>query len=269
MVGMIARSAAALVRVHDRPIMDNSDMLSRSCALVVALAAAVTGAVHARAAQAPAAGKIVASYSFDGRRTAPVLDESGQGHDLTLVASHGGVLKSITHGSGQALAFPAACTRKAVRTCAHVALRSPSSADLNPGTANISYGAALELGATQTSKGQNIVQKGYSATSSQYKLQVDGSAGQPSCVVVDDKKPTIQLVRSSVTVADGAWHTVECRRAAGSLRILVDGRIRGSRLVPATLSITNNMPLAVGGKGAFTDNDQFQGALDDVWVRIG
>jgi hypothetical protein len=29
------------------------------------------------------------------------------------------------------------------------------------------------------------------------------------------------------------------------------------------------MPLAVGGKGAFTDNDQFQGALDDVWVRIG
>jgi hypothetical protein len=88
-------------------------------------------------------------------------------------------------------------------------------------------------------------------------------------VVVDDKKPTIQLVRSSVTVADGVWHTVECRRTAGSLSILVDGRVRGTRMVPATLSITNNMPLAVGGKGAFTDNDQFQGALDDVWVRIG
>jgi hypothetical protein len=246
-----------------------SRSFTSAVALVAGLAAAVIGAANAHAAHPPAGGKIVAEYSFDGRRTASVLDESGEGHDLTLVASHGGTLKSITHGSGQALAFPARCTRKALNTCAHVALRSPSSADLNPGTANISYGAALELGATQTSKGQNVVQKGYSATSSQYKLQVDGRAGQPSCVVVDDKRTTIQLVRSSVTVADGAWHTVECRRTAAALSILVDGRVRGTRTVPATLSITNKMPLAIGGKGAFTDNDQFQGALDDVWVRIG
>jgi hypothetical protein len=248
-------------------------MRSRSytlaAALAAGLAAAVFGVVNAHAVPVPPAGKLVAKYSFDTSRTAAVVDLSGRGHDLMVVASHGGALRSITHGSGQALAFPAPCTGKTAKKCAHVAMRSPSSADLNPGTANVSYGATVELGASQTSKGQNVVQKGYAATSSQYKLQVDGRAGRPSCVVVDDKKPTIQLVRSSVTVADGNWHAVECRRAGALLSILVDGRVRGVRSVPALLSITNNEPLAVGGKGAYRDNDQFQGALDDVWVRIG
>jgi hypothetical protein len=86
---------------------------------------------------------------------------------------------------------------------------------------------------------------------------------------VDDKKPGIQFVRSTVTVADGRWHLVECRRVGGLLSVLVDSRLRGTKAIPPTLSITNTEPLAIGGKGAFLDNDQFQGALDDVWVRIG
>jgi hypothetical protein len=216
-------------------------------------------------------GRIVARYGFDGSRNAVVPDQSGDGHNLTIITSHGGRVKSIKHGAGRALYFPAPCpgTGKAIKDCAHVALWSPSSADLNPGTADIAYGASVELTAGRTSKGQNIVQKGYSATSSQYKLQVDGKRGHPSCVVVDDKKPGIQFAYSSVTVADGRWHVIECRREGGLLSVLVDGKLRGVKAIPPTLSITNNEPLAVGGKGAFRDNDQFQGALDDVWVRIG
>lgn len=214
-------------------------------------------------------GKLVARYGFDGLRAALVADQSGQGHNLTVVTSHGGRVRLIKHGAGRALFFPAPCKAKIVSKCAHVALWSPSSADLNPGTADISYGASVELTAGRTSKGQNIVQKGYSTTSSQYKLQVDGKLGHPSCVVVDDKKPGIQFVRSSVTVANGRWHRVECRRSGGLLSVLVDGKLRGVKAIPPTLSITNTEPLAVGGKGAFRDNDQFQGALDDVWVRIG
>ncbi|OJF14421.1 LamG domain-containing protein [Couchioplanes caeruleus] len=49
----------------------------------------------------------------------------------------------------------------------------------------------------------------------------------------------------------------------------VDGRCRGSTTVPATLSVSNTIPLSIGGKGAYRDNDQFPGALDDVWVAIG
>jgi Concanavalin A-like lectin/glucanases superfamily len=248
-------------------------MRLRSRPVVVALAAGVVaaafGAINAHAAPAPAGGRLVAKYGFDGRRIASVLDESGGGHNLTVVSSHAGRLRRIAHGSGQAFAFPAPCTGKAAPDCPRVALRSPSSADLNPGTADLAYGAALELGAAQTSKGQNVVQKGYSATGSQYKLQVDGRAGHPSCVVVDDRTPAIQLVRSSVTVADGDWHAVECRRVADELSILVDGRLRGVKAIPADLSISNDEPLAIGAKGAYRDNDQFRGALDDVWVRIG
>jgi concanavalin A-like lectin/glucanase superfamily protein len=148
-------------------------------------------------------------------------------------------------------------------------LQSPNSADLNPGTRPLAFGATVRLAGGQTSKGQNVVQKGYSARSSQYKLQIDGIAGKPSCVLVDDKRPILQLVRSSVTVADDVWHSVACRRTGGFLVILVDGVLRGLTRIPATLSVTNRYPLSIGGKGASQDNDQFQGALDDVWVRIG
>jgi len=113
------------------------------------------------------------------------------------------------------------------------------------------------------------VQKGYSTTSSQWKLQIDGVAGRPSCVLVDDKKPAIRMIASTVSVADGRWHALACRRAGTSLTVLVDGVPRGSTAVPAKLSVSNERPLSIGGKGAFADNDQFNGALDNVWVEIG
>jgi hypothetical protein len=209
---------------------------------------------------------VVAKYTFDDR-AGTMLDGSGKGHTMALVASHGGALKQVLHGTGEALAFPDKCTGKS--PCPHAVLQSPNSADLNPGIRPLAYGATVRLAKGQTSKGQNVVQKGYSATSSQYKLQVDGVPGRPSCVLVDEKTLAIKLVRSAVTVADGVWHTVECARAAEAFVILVDGVIRGTLRVPATLSVTNTSPLSIGGKGTSKDNDQFQGAVDDVWVRIG
>jgi hypothetical protein len=245
-------------------------MRSRTYTLAVALAAGLVahafgaGQAWGVAVTTPTS-VVVAKYSFDVR-TGAIPDESGKGHTMTLVTSHGGVLKPVVHGTGQAVAFPFKCRGK---ICPHAVLQSPSSADLNPGVRSLAYGATVRLARSQTSKGQNVVQKGYSATSSQYKLQVDGTAGRPSCVLVDDKRPTIKLVRSSVTVADGGWHTVECRRAGEAFSILVDGVTRGALKIPATLSVTNTRPLSIGGKGAYRDNDQFQGAVDDVWVRIG
>jgi Concanavalin A-like lectin/glucanases superfamily len=248
-------------------------MRSRSYTLAVALAAGsiahVLGCVGAVSA-APAAptGVVVARYAFDAA-TGTVADNSGHGHTLTVIAGHGGAVRTIAHGSGGALAFPAKCSATAKRHCPHVVLQSPPAADLNPGTRPIAYGAAVRLARSQTTKGQNILQKGYSATTSQYKLQVDGTAGRPSCVLVDDLKPAIRLVRSSVSVADGTWHAVECRRAGRLFSILVDGVVRGVLAIPAALSVRNGGPLSVGGKGASANNDQFQGALDNVWVRIG
>jgi hypothetical protein len=217
------------------------------------------------ATPAAADGVVTARYTFNGRAGA-VRDESGHGHTLSIVAEHGGTVRPVVHGQGTALAFPARC---ATADCPHVALQAPSSADLNPGTRNLAYGADVLLAPGQTSKGQNVVQKGYSTTSSQWKLQVDGLAGRPSCVLVDVRKPAIRIATGTVSVADGRWHALACRRTGTTLTVLVDGVPRGSTAVPARLAVTNERPLSLGGKGAFADNDQFNGALDNVWVEIG
>ncbi|MEV4637663.1 LamG-like jellyroll fold domain-containing protein [Actinoplanes sp. NPDC049548] len=261
-------------------------MASRRTVLALTLAALLTGALaaplgaqaapagaHAAAVRAAAAvtaaaravsGTVVARYDFDGGRSSSIPDNSGNGHTLRLIAGNGGTVRAVPHRSGQALRFPAKCTG----SCPHAALQSPSSASLNPGTRAISFGASVLLAASQTSKGQNIVQKGYSTESSQWKLQVDGAAGRPSCVLVG-ANPGIKIVRSTVSVADGSWHTVECRRTSTALTVVVDGAVRGSRVISAKLSVANSRPLSIGGKGAYSDNDQFHGIIDDVWVRIG
>jgi hypothetical protein len=207
---------------------------------------------------------VTARYDFD--RPAVTLDHSGFGHTLRVVAGHGGRLRAVVHGTGDALSFPPHCDHG---VCPHVALQSPGTADLNPGTRDLAYGADVLLAPGQTSKGQNVVQKGYSKTGSQYKLQVDGLAGQPSCVLVDERRSGIRLVRSTVTAADGRWHAVRCERAGARFDIYVDGVLRGRTRVPAGLSVANDEPLSIGGKGAYRDNDQFNGVLDNVWVRIG
>jgi Concanavalin A-like lectin/glucanases superfamily len=251
---------------------DNSGMRSRSYTLAVALATGLVahalGSVGAVSASPVTSSGVVARYGFD-TTTGTMADNSGRGHTLTVVADHGGAVRMIPHGTGGAVAFPARCTATAKSRCPHVVLQTPATADLDPGTRPIAYGAAVRLARNQTTKGQNVLQKGYSVTGSQYKLQIDGAPGRPSCVLVDDKRPGIRLVRSSVTAADGTWHTIECRRTGTVFSILVDGILRGLRAVPAGLSVRNNGPLSVGGKGTSANNDQFQGALDNVWVRIG
>jgi hypothetical protein len=237
----------------------------RSCWLAVLAAVPILAGAPPAEAGVPTGGVVTARYTFNGR-SGSVIDESGHGHTLGIVSRNGGAVRAVVHGQGAALAFPARCTTAA---CPHVALQAPTSADLNPGTRDFAYGADVLLAPWQTSKGQNIVQKGYSTTSSQWKLQIDGLAGRPSCVLVDVHRPTIRIATSSVSVADGRWHGLACSRTGSVLTVFVDGVPRGWTTVPATLSVTNQRPLSIGSKGSFSDNDQFNGALDNVWVEIG
>jgi hypothetical protein len=237
-------------------------MRSRSYAIVLVLSALLGGGAMAQPVSAAPA--MVAWYGFDGT-SGTIRDDSGNGHTMHLYSGRGGRIRLIGHGAGQAMQFPVKC--RGAR-CPHAVLQSPHTPELNPGTTGLAFGATVRLRRSQTSKGQNVVQKGYSITGSQYKLQIDGSAGRPSCVLVDIRKD-LRQVWSSVPVADGAWHTVRCQRLGAALRIMVDGAVTGLTKIPAGLSVANNHPLSIGGKGAYADNDQFQGSLDDVFVRIG
>jgi hypothetical protein len=230
-------------------------------------ARAATGTFTRAPSRMPSAPKStpdVVRFTFDGGH--PLADVSGHGHDLSPVSRHGGALSTAPHDGGNALLFPPPCHHE---PCPRIALRAPTAADLDPGRRPIRWGAEVRMAADQTTKGENVVQKGYSASGSQYKLQVDGAAGDPSCVMVDDQRPEIHVAMSSMSVADGRWHTLECSRRGDRLIMLVDGDQRGAATVPADLSVRNRIPLSVGGKGSFTNNDQFQGELDDVWVWIG
>jgi hypothetical protein len=222
---------------------------------------AVVSLVAGSSARITAPGDVV-RFDFDGAH--PLADMTGHGHNLGPLSRHGGAVTTVAHGGGGALAFPPPCHAE---PCPRVVLRATTAEDLNPGQRPIRYGASVRLAANQTTKGENVVQKGYSAERSQYKLQIDGYAGDPSCVLVGG--PQIHLAKSDVSVADDRWHTLECRRDGPRLVILVDGVRHGATTIPAGLSVRNQIPLSVGGKGAFTDNDQFQGMLDDVWVQIG
>ncbi|MEV4703113.1 LamG-like jellyroll fold domain-containing protein [Actinoplanes sp. NPDC049316] len=209
----------------------------------------------------------VAAYNFDSTDGDGTFDDgSGAGHVLKAATRNGATLRTTAHDAGQAVVFPPPCDGS---SCPRLVLQTPSAPDLNPGSRPLRFGASVRLTAQQTTDGQNLLQKGYSTGGGQYKLQADKLPGHPSCAMTGADSPTIHLAKSSVTVADGAWHHLECRRTATTLSISVDGVVRGSTTVPATLSVDNTAPLSIGGKGLSSNADQFQGTLDDVWVAVG
>jgi hypothetical protein len=192
----------------------------------------------------------------------------GEGHlPLVVQSASGGAVGTETHDGGLAVRFPPPCPQYGDPTCPRAILETSFAS--NPGTGPLRYGATVQLTASETSSGENVLQKGFSHGHSQFKLQVDGAGGQPSCVLVGTSSPQIYVVTANVSVADGQWHTVECVRTGGSLTVFVDGADSGQAGIPAELSIVNNDPLRIGGKGISPNNDQFHGALDDVFVSIG
>ncbi|HWS38298.1 MAG TPA: LamG-like jellyroll fold domain-containing protein [Actinoplanes sp.] len=208
----------------------------------------------------------VAAYNFDSTVNDGTYDDgSGQGHVLHTVARNGATPRMVPHGRGHAVGFPAKCSGG---HCPRLVLRAGDTTGLNPGTGPLRYGAGVLLSPTETGRGENILQKGYSTGGGQYKLQVDGRSGHPSCGM-SDEAGTVYVVHSATTVADGRWHSLECRRSGADLTILVDGRLESVTTIPATLSVNTEHPITIGGKGVGRNNDQFHGTLDDVWVRIG
>jgi hypothetical protein len=211
------------------------------------------------------ASPYVASYNFDTTIADGTFDDgSGKGHLLRTVVRNGAAITMTPHGTGQALTFPAEC---AGDTCPKLVLQATDTPDLNPGSGPLRYGAGVLLSKAEGSAPENILQKGFS-TGGQYKLQVDGISGKPSCGMSDKEEGTVYLARSRTTINDGHWHTLECRRSGSTLAILVDDQQQASTEIPATLSVVTPQPFSIGGKGVGADNDQFHGSVDDVWIRV-
>jgi Concanavalin A-like lectin/glucanases superfamily len=220
-------------------------------------------------AHATASTDYAVRYTFDdgaknlnaGRGGAP---------QLTTISANNGTLRTTQHDGGDAVGFPATCIEPGTAMCPRVIIETTGNvSELNPGAQRIRFGADIRIRRAQTSDGENVVQKGFATGGSEYKLQVDGDAGKPSCAVVGTASSRIYLARSTQRVDDGTWHTIACDLHAGGLSVIVDGAVRGKVSVPTSITISNGDALRIGGKGKSPNNDQFDGELDNVWVTVG
>lgn len=189
---------------------------------------------------------------------------------LRSTAMAGGEPRFVAREPDWAVTFPGVCSTPPER-CPRAVLESDPADWLNPDIRPVRWGASVRLAPDQVSEGSNVLQKGLSAAGTQFKLQVDGRAGRPSCVVAgqDGGSHRIFVAVAAHGIADGGWHSLGCERHPTVLRLLIDGQQASETAIPAALSIVNQLPLRLGGKGVGPNNDQFHGTMDDVFVEIG
>ncbi len=167
-----------------------------------------------------------------------------------------------------AVQFPAPCEANE-EACGRAIIEVVGTPELTVGAGDFEFGATLRMSPQQVSKGSNVIQRGFSVGGGgQWKLQVDGDPGHPSCVLVGSGDAAIHEARARLTVADDDWHEVVCRREGDRLDVLVDGTVEGSADLPEGLSADPEGPLRIGGKSLKPGNDQFFGVLDEVFVRL-
>lgn len=198
-----------------------------------------------------------------------VVDSSGHGHNGTVRGLNGGAPQPVAgEGPGTAAKFPGRCE---VAGCPRALVEVPDSAELRPGLRSFEYGASIRLQPYQTSAGANVVQKGrYGDPDGQWKLQVDGLSGRPSCVISGPRDGSYRraVVKSPRSIADGDWHAVSCQRFPDSVELTVDGVVVG-RQPFAAVQLSSIAPVTIGSKTVNRlDNDQFQGALDDIYLTV-
>jgi hypothetical protein len=138
-----------------------------------------------------------------------------------------------------------------------------ANSSLNPGTRDF----AVTIRYRTTHNFGNVIQKGQSGSKGGYfKFQQPG--GIMSCLFRGSAGSA--AVTSKTALNDGQWHTVRCERTATQVTMTVDGVLAGTTK-HATGSISNNVPLTIGGKPncdqVSTTCDYFAGDIDYVTVQ--
>ena len=202
-----------------------------------------------------------------------VPDASGSGSDGTvrLAGASPEPLRLVAgpDAVGTAAQFPAPCPAETGAGCTKAVIEVLDAPALDPGEEDFRFGASVLLAPDMTSAGSNVVQKGFAAGGgSQWKLQVDGKDGKPSCVVVGTGEETVYEARAEIGVADSSWHEIICERAGKTLTIEVDGASAGTAVLREGLSISPTGPVRLAGKNVKPNNDQYFGALDDVFFEV-
>lgn len=198
--------------------------------------------------------------------------------------ANGGQLVQVPSGNGtSALKFPSYDSGKTGPRLVLALEPEGGRDDLNPGAGDFSFGADLRLNEESSEKGSdddgdNVLQRGLFSDAFQYKLQVDKRV--PSCTV---KAGAERLFVDLDQAFDDGWYRVRCDYRAGTLtlsasRVLQDRieplAVRSVQGTPGPLQFAVKTPVTVGGKITpqgelvFTQSDQFNGDLDNVFVDV-
>jgi len=134
---------------------------------------------------------------------------------------------------------------------------------LNPGTRDY----AVTIRYRTTHDFGNVIQKGQAGSKGGYfKFQQPG--GKISCLFRGSAGSA--AVSAKTPLNDGAWHIVRCERTSTEVTMTVDGVVVG-RTKHATGSISNNVPLTIGGKlncdQVSITCDYFAGDIDYITIQ--
>lgn len=231
--------------------------------------------VTATPSVAPSEAPRVLELDFDGPDPTALSIGTAQ---VRVQSVHGGELTLIPHNGGKAANFPEFSEEDEPEGLALV-LTGGADSIPNPGPRDFAFGAEVLMYSDEASEqdnGDNVMQRGLAADSSQYKLQVDH--GVPSCVVAgSDGRLFVKGPRLQVDV----WYALKCARIGDQLVITITNQSDESVVAKAvggpigSVSLEPDRPLSIGrkvtawGEPVVNQPDQFNGALDSVWVSLG
>jgi len=185
------------------------------------------------------------------------MDESSGSTMFDSVGSHNGSLHSTQTGlagfSGTAYGFNGSSSYVSV----------PSSADLNPGSANITFTIHLKTAGTPPPPPADwdIFRKGLYTDGAEWKMEFQHT-GQASCGF-EGTSGYAELV-AGPAINDGHWHTISCAKTATMIQVIVDGQTFSKAATIGSISNTTNVAI-----GARPGSDWYQGQLDEASVQIG
>lgn len=224
---------------------------------VIAAAAALLmlGAPHA----------VAADQTFRGHWT---LDEIGSPTTAFDSSGNGnnGTNYNVT-GDGTGYAFNGVNSRVVV----------PTSASLNPGPADFSFGVTVSMTKPPpTGETYDVLRKGLATTKGgNYKVEVKNVKGKAlaRCVAKSFRAngtKVLAAIQGTTSLADGAQHAITCMKTSTGITLYVDALAPRTKTYSGGLgSVSNTSVLALGAKGedtAKTGFDWFEGNMYDAWV---
>jgi hypothetical protein len=222
--------------------------LRRACP--IALIGIALLAVPADAAPAPAA-----IWHMDEASGSVMHDSSGHGND----GANKNIQLGVPGSAGSGYRFNGTSSRVIV----------PSSASLNPGSADIAITVHFATTALPADD-YDLIRKGLQTTSGgDYKIEivnVDGVA-KARCFF-RGSKGSYQKTVAVPNLLNGAYHTITCRKTATQVITTVDAQ--SWTHTGAIGSISNTAEVIVGAKSsAASSADWYKGSLDEIRIDIG